>query len=91
MGNLTILVLMSLLVESIVDGVKGAFAHWAWVSLVLGAALCPLAGIDAFEMLGMPLRVPLLGAMLTGTLVGRGASVIYDLAGRLGDITSRGA
>ena len=73
------LVAVAVLIQAVVEGIKGALSKWDWVSLGLGAVLCPLAGIDAFAVLGVPLSVPYVGAVLSGMIVGRGASAVYDV------------
>lgn len=73
------LIIMAVLVEAVVEGIKGALGKWDYVSIILAAVLCPLANIDAFVLLGVPLNVPFLGAVLTGAIAGRGASVVYDV------------
>jgi len=83
MNMVMALVTLAFLVEGIVDGFKGALSKWAWLALGLGAALGPLSGLDVFEMVGIPLRVPYMGSVLTGIVCGRGASVVYDLWDKL--------
>lgn len=73
------LVVMAVLIQAVVEGIKGALSRWDWVSLGLGAVLCPMAGIDAFALLGVPLALPYVGAVLTGLIVGRGAAAVYDV------------
>lgn len=86
MGTFLALAILAILIEAIVQGCKQALSKWEWVSLALGALLCALAGVDAFTLLGVPLSVPgvawlgpWIGALLTGLIVGRGASAVFDL------------
>ena len=80
------LAIIAVVIEAIVEVFKGALAKWAWLSVALGAVICPLAGLDAFAMLGLPLVIPgapefgsFLGAVLTGVMTSRGASFLYDV------------
>lgn len=50
---------------------------------VLSVVLCLAAGADLFAAVGLTFSLPLLGSVLTGVLVSRGANYISDLAGRL--------
>ena len=77
------MVVLAVLIQAIVEGIKGALSRWDYVSLGLGAILCPLAGVDAFDLLNVPLGVPVVGAVLTGLIVGRGAAAVYDVWRRI--------
>lgn len=79
MENIIAVAALSLLVEAVVEGFKGALCLWDWMSLALGAVLCVLAGVDVFAYAGIGLSVPYVGAALTGIIAGRGASVVFDL------------
>jgi hypothetical protein len=79
MGSIIALVILAVLVEAVVQGLKNAISKWEWVSLGLGALLCGLAGVDAFALLGVPLAIPVLGSVLTGLIAGRGASAVFDI------------
>ena len=50
-------------------------------TLVLGVLVAVYAGVDIFEIIGLPLALPIAGAVLTGILVSRGANVVHDLIG----------
>ena len=41
------------------------------------------AGIDLFVVVGVPLNIPLLGILLTGLLISRGANFIHDLYSKI--------
>jgi len=81
--NIVALIGVAFLVEAIVDGIKGALSKWAWVALGLGAVLCGLSGLDIFDMAGIPLKIPYVGAVLTGLIAGRGSSALYDIWDKL--------
>ena len=77
------LVIIAVLIQAIVEAVKGALCHWDYLALVLGAVLCPLAQVDAFQMAGVPLFVPYVGSILTGVIAGRGAAFVFDIIKRI--------
>lgn len=79
MENIVAVIALAVLVEAIVEGLKGALCGWDWVSLALGAGLCLLAEVDVFALAGVRLSIPYVGAALTGLIAGRGASVVFDL------------
>lgn len=81
-------VVIAVLVQAVVEGLKGALKVWDWVSLVLAAGVCVLARVDLFALMGVKLVVPVeglewlgwaIGAVLTGLIAGRGASAVYDV------------
>lgn len=45
---------------------------------ILGIFLCLAAGVDFFEIVQIPLDVPMSGMVLSGLLVSRGANFIHD-------------
>ena len=79
MEMFTTVVIMAVLVQAIIEGIKGALSKWDWISLGLGAVVCALGGVDLFKLMGVPLQVPYVGAILTGLIVGRGAAAVYDI------------
>ena len=88
MEALVALVIMAILVEGVVDGIKGKLTLWQIVPSVLAAILCPLAGLDIFALLGIPLAVPVVGSVLTGAIIGRGSSAVHGLLDKLGKAKS---
>ena len=54
-------------------------------ALIVGIAVSILAKIDIFAMQGITLSIPLIGWILTGILMSRGANFIHDLFNKLGD------
>ncbi|MDL2318184.1 hypothetical protein LJC74_03695 [Eubacteriales bacterium OttesenSCG-928-A19] len=87
MGTIAMVLMMAVIVEAIVEVVKGwvpaetKTPGWVWpvVSAVLGVGLCIAASVDVFALLDVSLSVPLLGAVLTGVLISRGANFVHDL------------
>lgn len=54
-------------------------------ALVVGIVVSILAKIDIFAMQGISLSIPLIGWVLTGILMSRGANFIHDLFNKIGD------
>ena len=80
------LLVIAVLIEALIEVFKGALVRWEWVAIGLGVVLCPMAGLDAFGLMGIPLTVPgvpwlggLIGAALTGVMASRGANFLYDV------------
>lgn len=48
-------------------------------SAVLGILLCILANVDFFALVGVELSIPIVGVVLSGLLVSRGANFVHDL------------
>ena len=54
-------------------------------ALIVGIVVSILAKIDIFAMQGISLSIPLIGWILTGILMSRGANFIHDLFNKIGD------
>lgn len=52
-------------------------------SLVLGILVCVLAQIDIFALVGITLKLPIVGYVLTGIICSRGANFVNDLFKKL--------
>jgi hypothetical protein len=48
-------------------------------SAILGILLCILANVDFFALVGVELSIPIVGVVLSGLLVSRGANFVHDL------------
>ena len=48
-------------------------------SAILGILLCVLANVDFFALVGVELSIPIVGIVLSGLLVSRGANFVHDL------------
>jgi len=48
-------------------------------SAILGIVLCVLAEVNFFAIVGIELSVPIVGVVLSGLLVSRGANFAHDL------------
>lgn len=82
------LVLFSVLVEAVVEGIKGLREEGklntnVLVSLVLSLVAAVAFGIDIFAMAGFATQVPLIGEAMTGVIISRGSNFVSDLVGRL--------
>lgn len=58
---------------------------WLWpvVGAVLGVGVCIAASVDVFTLLGVTLAVPIVGPVVTGILISRGASFVHDVWNRI--------
>ncbi len=54
-------------------------------ALIVSVGVSMLAKIDIFAMQGISLSIPLVGWILTGILMSRGANFIHDLFNKIGD------
>ena len=52
-------------------------------SLLLSMIICVLAQINIFKIVGIELIVPIIGSLLTGIIVSRGANFVNDLFSKL--------
>ncbi len=50
-------------------------------SLLIGIFVCISTGIDFFVIIGLPLGIPLVGSILSGILISRGANFVHDFLG----------
>ena len=92
-----LLVMGAIVVESIVNIVKeiqiarngkSKAAVWIyWTSFVLGLIVGIIVAVnfelDLFEIVGLEGRVPVVGAILTGLIISRGANIVSDILGRI--------
>lgn len=55
--------------------------NWLWpvTSACLGVIVCVLADVDVFALLDVNLKVPVVGSVMSGVLISRGASFVHDL------------
>lgn len=86
--EITGLIIIAILVEAIWENCKflwqdGKFSIDMLGSLILGILICVLAKVDIFLLVGIYLSVPVMGYILTGIIVSRGANFVNDLFGRI--------
>lgn len=82
------LVIVAILVEAIWENIKmvyqsGKVSISMIGSLVISILLCVLTGIDIFPIVGLTMAVPVVGSILTGIIVSRGANFVNDLFTKL--------
>jgi uncharacterized membrane protein YccC len=80
-------------IAALIEGVVSAFkvtSKWEWATMGIGVLLCLLIGANLFDLLEMPLTVPgvdwlgrVIGQVLTGVMVSRGADFLIALWGRV--------
>ena len=88
--SIVTIITIALLVEAILETLKmvwqeGKININTIGALIVGIAVSILAKIDIFAMQGISLSIPLVGWILTGVLMSRGANFIHDLFNKLGD------
>lgn len=82
------LVIVAILVEAIWENIKmiyqsGKVSISMIGSLVISILLCTLTRIDIFPIVGLTISVPIVGSVLTGIIVSRGANFVNDLFTKL--------
>lgn len=82
------LVIIAILVEAIWENIKMIYDKQKFNinmlgSLLLSMIVCVLAEIDIFKIIGINLIVPIVGSLLTGIIVSRGANFVNDLFKKL--------
>ena len=88
--SIVTIITIALLVEAIWETLKlvwqeGKLNVNTIGALIVGIGVSILAKIDIFTMQGISLSIPLIGWILTGILMSRGANFIHDLFNKLGD------
>ncbi|MGM9543576.1 MAG: hypothetical protein ACI3T9_01200 [Romboutsia timonensis] len=82
------LIIVAILVEAIWENIKmiyqsGKFSISMIGSLVISILLCVLTKIDIFPIVGLTISIPIIGSVLTGIIVSRGANFVNDLFTKL--------
>lgn len=82
------LVIISILVEAIWENIKFVRKDKQINvnmigSLIISILICVLARVDIFAVIGIDLSVKVIGSILTGIIVSRGANFVNDLFTRL--------
>ena len=78
------LIVVSILVEAIWDNCKmiwqnGKVSIDRIGALFFGILICAVANIDIFPIVGLTISIPVIGSVLTGIIVSRGANFVHDL------------
>ena len=55
-------------------------------AIAIGELLAIGAGMDMLAMVGIPLKIPYVGMILTGLLISRGANFIHDLLSSINNV-----
>ena len=82
------LVIVAILIEAIWENIKmvwqnGKFSIDRIGSLVISILICILAKIDIFPIVNLSIMVPVIGSILTGIIVSRGANFVHDLFNKI--------
>lgn len=82
------LVIVAILIEAIWENIKmvwqnGKFSIDKIGSLVISILICILAKIDIFPIVNLSIMVPVIGSILTGIIVSRGANFVHDLFNKM--------
>lgn len=91
MENFIILILISLLAESVWETLKMIWQNGKLVidrvgALVVSVLIAIGTNLDILSLLGVKTFIPYLGVILTGILISRGSNFIHDLLVRVGNI-----
>lgn len=85
--EITTLIIIAILVEAIWENIKTIWEDGLNVNrigaLVLAILICTLASVNIFDLLGINLTYNIVGYILTGIIVSRGANFVNDLFGRI--------
>lgn len=82
------LIILALLAEAIWENLKmiwenGKFSLNRLGALILSIIIAVGTRIDLFELLNLNMFIPVLGSILTGILISRGANVLHDLLNKI--------
>lgn len=84
------IIILAILVETIIEYVKkavpafkGSEAAILVVSAFLGILLCFTVEADVLAQLGLNERLPYVGTVLTGVIVGGGSNMVFDIIKRI--------
>lgn len=82
------LVIVAILVEAIWENLKmvwqnGKLSIDKIGALVIGILICALAKIDIFPIVNLTISIPVVGSILTGIIVSRGANFVHDLFSKI--------
>lgn len=77
-------VIVALVGEAIWETIKMTWQHGKVNidrigALIVGLIIAIAAGIDIMDIIGVPMRIPYVGTVLTGVLISRGANFVHDI------------
>ena len=89
--NMLSLLVIALLGEAIWETLKmvwqtGKLSADKIGAIIIGIALAVGSGLDIFTVVGISLKIPYLGMILTGILISRGANFIHDLLASINNL-----
>lgn len=95
MENLLQIIVIALLAETVWENLKmiwenGKFSINRIGALVVSVIITTVTGIDLFSVLNFSISIPLVGSILTGILISRGANVVHDLLQKIESILTKG-
>ena len=88
MQGLLILIVLAMLVESVWETIKMCWEHGK-VSLnkigviVVSVLIAVMCGVNLFQLLDIDIAIPVVGSILTGILLSRGADFTHKLIKQL--------
>ena len=87
--SLLILVIIALMCEAVVETLKMTFEKGKFkvdriIALAVGVLIALVTNADLLSLTGITSKVPIVGVILTGILISRGANFIHDLISKLG-------
>lgn len=82
------LIIIAILIEAIWENIKmiwqnGKFSIDKLGSLILSIVICILTKADIFPIIGISIVIPIIGSVLTGIIVSRGANFLHDLFNKI--------
>ena len=85
------LVIVAILIEAVWENIKmvwqnGKFSIDKIGSLVISILICILAKIDIFPIVNLSILIPVIGSILTGIIVSRGANFVHDLFNKISGV-----
>lgn len=78
------LIVLSMIGEAVWETLKMTWQHGKVSidrvgAMLVGLLLALITGADILTMVGIPVKVPYIGIVLTGILISRGANFMHDL------------
>ena len=82
------LIIIAILIEAMWENIKmiwqnGKFSIDKLGSLILSIVICILTKADIFPIVGISIVIPIVGSVLTGIIVSRGANFLHDLFNKI--------
>ncbi len=82
MHQATVIIVVAVMVEAVVETLKLQGEKMSWdrvTAIAIGLILAVGANIDIFVLLGVPLKFSLMGNIITGLIISRGANFAHDI------------